>query len=88
MFPESRILLCWWHITRAWRENINKAYKDKAKMIGRKLNQNEKRLLEDELFTDLKNLMHINDISIVNEILTAFLEKWKNFETFINYFKF
>ncbi|CAG8486038.1 15948_t:CDS:2 [Dentiscutata heterogama] len=69
VFPESRVLLCWWHIARAWRENLGKAYKDKASIIGRKLNQNEKKLLGDELFADLKYLMNIDDINLVNEFL-------------------
>ncbi|CAG8739090.1 40829_t:CDS:2 [Gigaspora margarita] len=48
----------------AWRENLNKACKDRAKAIEIKLNPNEKKLLRDELFADLKYLMNINDINL------------------------
>ncbi|CAG8751379.1 8888_t:CDS:2, partial [Cetraspora pellucida] len=48
-FSESKILL---------------SCKDKAKIIEHKLNQNEKRLLGEELFADLKNLMHIDNTNL------------------------
>ncbi|CAG8744933.1 4251_t:CDS:1 [Cetraspora pellucida] len=61
--------------------------KDQAQLLGCKLTIAEKKSLESKLFEDLKYLMKIDNISIVEEILMAFLEKWKHLVTFIIYFK-
>ncbi|CAG8753902.1 4615_t:CDS:2, partial [Racocetra persica] len=64
-----------------------KTGKEKTQSLGRKLTSDEKRSLESELFEDLKYLMNIDNINVVDEVLVTFFEKWKNLVTFIAYFK-
>ncbi|CAG8805247.1 15217_t:CDS:2, partial [Racocetra persica] len=50
----------------------------KTQSLRYKLTSDEKRSLESELFEDLKYLMNIDNINVVDEVLVTFFEKWKN----------
>ncbi|CAG8841498.1 19078_t:CDS:2, partial [Gigaspora margarita] len=68
IFPKSKILLCWWHVLRAWRENLKKVYIEKANMISNgKLNSEIKTKMKDELWDDLRELMQIDNRESVDE---------------------
>ncbi|CAG8522987.1 10308_t:CDS:2 [Dentiscutata heterogama] len=88
IFPRSRILLCWWHVLKAWRENLKKVYIKKANTtLNGKLNSEIKKKLKDELWDDLRELMYINNHENVDECINNFLNKWSDLKLFILYFK-
>ncbi|CAG8727953.1 20885_t:CDS:2, partial [Racocetra persica] len=85
IFPKSKILLCWWHILRAWQDNLKKVYIKKANLVlNGKLSSEIKKKMKEELWDNLRELMYIDNYRNIDEYI---LNKWSNSISFISYFK-
>ncbi|CAG8559028.1 2453_t:CDS:2 [Cetraspora pellucida] len=67
--PNLQGLVAFMHVSRAWRDNLKKVYKEKKNTKGNKIKLAEKRALEEELFADLKYIMHVDDINTAKDHL-------------------
>ncbi|CAD6926408.1 unnamed protein product, partial [Tilletia caries] len=80
-----RILLCQWHVLRAWEDNI----KDKIRVLSLEDDAREKsQQLQSRCRADLRLLVYAETPARFDELMTAFEAEWSPaFSVFVAYFK-
>jgi hypothetical protein len=83
VFPQSQVFLYWFHVTRAWKDNLRRANKDIAHLEGVPKDE-----LLNNLWIDLQRLLHSKTMQDSLDNIESFSQKYSlTLKSFWEYFR-